>query len=185
MLQNTAQRCKTQHDFSMVKSMTGFPRDSDSESDSGASDDEPPKSKSATAVRKQAVGVRARTNGRFKSSSRARGGPCVRETPRGGARASCSVVLPSGLRDVSSVVIVFDPVFGPRLRRVLDDTTCEENEHKHERRDELYAVSVSRTRTSSAVTVRSCLRGRLRALLPCAPVPRRVRAHVSFVRAWS
>ena len=109
----------------------------------------------------------------------------MRETPRGGAIASCSVVLPSGLRDVSSVVIVFDPVFGPRLRRVLYDTTCEENEHKHERRDELYAVSVSRTRTSSAVTVRSCLRGRLRALLPCAPVPRRVRAHVSFVRAWS
>ena len=149
----------------MVKSMTGFPRDS--ESDSGASEDEPSKtaaSKSARAVRKQAVGVRPKTNGRFKSSSRARGGQCVQEAgcARGfellsrdnDARASCSVVLPSGLRDVSSVVIVFDAVFGPRLRRILDEATCDDDKHERQRREELYSVIVSRTRTSSAIAVR-------------------------------
>ena len=169
--------------FGMVKSMTGFPRDS--ESDSGASEDEPSKtaaSKSAKAVRKQAVGVRPKTNGRFKSSSRVRAGPCVREAGRArgfellslrgnDARASCSVVLPSGLSDVSSVVIVFDAVFGPRLRRILDEPTCDDDKHERERREELYAVSVSRTRTSSAIAVRVRDRGCMRAHAELAREP--------------
>jgi hypothetical protein len=64
------------------------------------------------------------------------------------------VVLPSGLRDVSSVVIVFDAVFGPRLRRILDEATCDDDKHERQRREELYSVIVSRTRTSSAIAVR-------------------------------
>jgi len=189
-----------------AKSMTGFPRDSESDSESGASEEEPSKtvaSKSAKAVRKQAVGVRPKTNGRFKLSSRARAGPCVREpgSKKGlellslngnDARVSCSVVLPSGLRDVSSVVIVFDAVFGPRLRRILDKETCDDDKHERQRREELYAVSVSRTRTSGAIAVRvsdrGCMRARTRAhdKLAREPTPWRVLrvhscAYASFV----
>jgi len=53
-----------------------------------------------------------------------------------------TVALPSGLKNVSSVCIVFDPVFGPRLRRIADVPSCDSNEHQQQRHPELFEVNI-------------------------------------------
>ena len=63
---------------------------------------------------------------------------------------SSSLALPCGLRDVSSVVIVWDKRFGPRLRRVLDEVPCEPAMHAKRRHPELFQVKISRARVKSA-----------------------------------
>lgn len=138
---------------SMVKSMTGFPRDSDSESEDSndeAPEKQPEKTPSKSAqVKGQAVGLKTTT---FKQSKQHSMRTASADRPR--KKGGCTVVLPSGLRDVSSVVIVDDPVFGPRLRRMLDEPTCAEGKCVKRRRPELLEVTVTKSKTKSAKTVR-------------------------------
>lgn len=61
--------------------------------------------------------------------------------------------MPCGLRDVSSVIIVWDARFGPRLRRVLDEPPCEPAKHDKERRPELFPVKISRARIKGPLQV--------------------------------
>lgn len=154
----------------MVKSMTGFPRDSDSESESDDGGEGQSASKITQQVRtrgcklKVAAGPGSSRQSTFKRSY-ARGPRSLPHakplTPAGGtagrealdfpreARRS-AIALPSGLRNVSSVVIVWDALHGPRLRRVLDEPPCGPAEHDKRRRRELLPVTISRARVKSS-----------------------------------
>ena len=115
----------------MVKSMTGFPRDSDSE-DSDDGDEELPEKKPASRsgqlVQKQAMSLQTKST-TFKQGKQSNlVAPCSsRAKPRGISAGGCPrarigstcsreenvvarernvVALPSGLRDVSSVAVV-------------------------------------------------------------------------------
>ena len=164
----------------MVKSITGFPRGSDSSDSDASADGEAHArghriadvheralaSKAASPFKRRAATAGKRGGGGTGAARRAKSTPAVAhlEVPQDQAtvsqncskiepaagQACCSVALPSGLKDLSSVVIVMDPVWGPRLRRVLDASPCEPvSDHVLLRRAELLAVAVSRTRIKS------------------------------------
>ena len=165
----------------MVKSITGFPRGSDSsDSDASADGEAHARGQRITDVHVRALASKAASPFKQRRAAtagkRGGGGPgaarrakstpadahlevpqdqatvsqhCSKIEPAAG-QACCSVALPSGLKDLSSVVIVMDPVWGPRLRRVLDASPCEPvSDHALLRRAELLAVAVSRTRIKS------------------------------------
>jgi hypothetical protein len=130
--------------------MTGFPRGSDSDSD--GSDSGPHGSREKPSDKVKARGVRAQKAACFKTpGTRALPTTVRQHKDTTDGKDGYVVALPSGLKDVRSVVIVFDPVFGPRLRRILDAAPCEPADHLKVRRPELLQVSISKSRSTNTV----------------------------------
>jgi hypothetical protein len=150
----------------MVKSMTGFPRrdssDSEELEEAEQKDCNSIKSSPLTqGLKVNATAVFKNRRGRAAAATRtinSRGGKAQLGVQRGKVKNEgfilddepvmdsdgniFSVALPSGLKNVSSVCIVFDPVFGPRLRRIADVPSCDSNEHQQQRHPELLEVNI-------------------------------------------
>ena len=162
----------------MVKSMTGFPRRDSSDSE----ELEEAEQKDCRSIKSSLVtqGFRLKATAVFKNRrgrAAAAGGKAQLGVKQGKLELQnegfilddepimdslgniFTVVLPSGLKNVSSVCIVFDPVFGPRLRRIADVPSCDSNEHQQQRHPELFEINICTSSNPAfpLVQVLSCL----------------------------